>query len=298
MRASLGAISALLFSCSVLLVTPAPGAAQTADDAAAQAHFTVAASYYDQGEYEDALREFENAYRLSHRAQLFYNFSLCYQQLGDIPHAVEYLERYLGEVTEIPNRTTLEVRLENLRERLAAASTSTSTTGTTTTGTETATTTGTATTETGTTGTTSTTLETGTGTTATSESGTGTSTTSAPDGGGGGGGVNAGAIAGFSVAALGLVGVGIFGGLTIGESGSLSSGCGMTSSCTPAQTSTMQTYALVTDISWGVALAGAVVGTVMLVVGGTGGGSDGSASLEVTPMAGPGTAGLNVSGSF
>lgn len=285
--AALGSLGFCLF-----LLTPS-ALAQSADDSAAQAHFTVAASYYDQGEYDSALREFQNAYALSHRAQLFYNFSLCYQQLGDLPHAIEYLERYLAEVTEVPNRTTLELRLENLRRRVATGTesgaaaelrTETETTGTETTEPE-GTVTETSVTETST--------ETETGETETSE-GTGTGTSPPPSDPG----PNVGAIAGFSVAALGVVGVAIFGGLTLAENGSLSSGCGATRSCSASQTSTLQTMALLTDISFGVALAGAVVGTILLFVGGPSSGSSDTASIEVTPLAGPGLAGLSLSGGF
>lgn len=82
-------------------------------------HFQAAASHYDAGDYEDALREFERAYELSHKPELFYNFSLCHQQLGQLEDAIMYLERYLIEDDEISNRANLERRLTNLRERHA-----------------------------------------------------------------------------------------------------------------------------------------------------------------------------------
>src|SRR5205085_5615100 len=47
-------------------------------------------------------------------------FSLCYQNLGDLAQAVTYLERYLAEAADVPNRANLEIRLRNLRDRVAA----------------------------------------------------------------------------------------------------------------------------------------------------------------------------------
>lgn len=111
-------------SLCLLLAFTATAAAQvepTAEEAAAldrgRLHFQAGASHYDAGDYQDALREFERAYEISQKAELFYNFSLCYQQLGELDEAVSYLDRYLSEVEEIPNRDNLQRRLENLRER-------------------------------------------------------------------------------------------------------------------------------------------------------------------------------------
>ena len=99
------------------LLTTAPGLAQS--DERGRLHFQAGASYYEAGDYEDALREFARAQELSGKPELFYNISLCHQQLGDLEQAIVSLEAYLGNVEEIENRTNLERRLENFRERLA-----------------------------------------------------------------------------------------------------------------------------------------------------------------------------------
>jgi Tfp pilus assembly protein PilF len=110
------ALALMLSSLALLCMVPAGAAAQSSDEQA-RLHSQVAASYYQQADYESALREFHAAYRLSQRAQLFFNMSLCYQQLGDLDEAIAYLERYLAKVTEIENRPSLEQRLGNLRSR-------------------------------------------------------------------------------------------------------------------------------------------------------------------------------------
>lgn len=91
--------------------------AQDEPDRAARLHFETGASYYQAGNYADALREFQRAYELSHRVQLFHNYSRCYEHLGDFQNAVVYLRRYLEEVEEVPDRAVLELRLANLERR-------------------------------------------------------------------------------------------------------------------------------------------------------------------------------------
>ena len=107
----------LALTLSLLVSTLARGQDANARADRARLHFESGASYYEAGDYEDALREFERSFELSENATLFYNFSLCHQQLGEYTQAADYLERYLSEVAAIPNRGNLERRLDNLRER-------------------------------------------------------------------------------------------------------------------------------------------------------------------------------------
>lgn len=288
-RTNFLALATLALVSLLSLSLPPDAGAQTADDAAAQAHFRVAASYYDMGDYEAALREFTVAFNLSHRPELHYNLSLCLQQLGQLSEAADALQTYLDQVTDIPNRTALTARLATLRERAARGETHTGDIETGETGAG----------ETGA-------GETGAGETGAGESGTGE--TGAGETGAGaaatGDSLNVGAIAGFSVAALGVVGVAVFGVLTISLDGDLAAGCGMSGGCSDGQISQLQTYALLTDISFGVALVGAAVGTILLFVGG--GSSDARATLSpdlhLAPLmgasAGGPTAGLLLDGSF
>jgi tetratricopeptide (TPR) repeat protein len=91
------------------------------DEAAAQAHFLAGSSYFQRGEYERAMEELEIAYDLSRRPALLYNIALCLERLGRYGEAAERLARYLDEEDPdaIRQRTALEARLANLRERAA-----------------------------------------------------------------------------------------------------------------------------------------------------------------------------------
>src|SRR5690606_29178158 len=78
----------------------------------------------------------------------------------------------------------------------------------------------------------------------------------------------------------------IFGGLTASSHSALAEGCGATRSCTPADVAETNTFARVSDVSLGVTLAGAVVGSVLLAVGlSASGGSEQRATLTpwITP---------------
>ena len=94
--------------------------AQEADEADARAreHFATGSRYFDAGDYRAAAVEFEAAYRLSARPALLYNLYLAEERVGNTAEAVTYLERYLAEGEPGDRRAALEVRLDNLRQRL------------------------------------------------------------------------------------------------------------------------------------------------------------------------------------
>ncbi len=86
-----------------------------------KAHYQAGASYFAEARYEDALREFNEAYRLSKRPPLLFNISLCQERVGRLDDAVASLERYLKEDPAISDRSVVEARLHNLREQKVRA---------------------------------------------------------------------------------------------------------------------------------------------------------------------------------
>ena len=286
-----------LWAASLLLASWGLGTYPTvasAQDDPGRIHFQAGASDYESGDYQHALGEFQRAYDLSQRTQLFYNISLCYQQLGDLEHAVEFLGRYLNEVEEIPNRAALERRQENLTQRLeaerAAAATGTTTTDTTTSDT--------------------TTSDTTTSDTATSDTTTSDDTTSDDTSAGSDidrpqaheGGANVPAIASFIGGGVGLAMAVSFGVMALGERNRVSTlDCAETMSCDDvpgANPTKMDTYALLSDVGTGLAVVGVGLGLVFLLTATDDEEDPGQARLRVAPFAGPDTAGLAAQGSF
>jgi len=104
--------------CVLVLGLSSGAQAQDASDEGARIHFQAATEYFQVADYEGALAEFTRAYQLSERPQLLYNLYLCQERLGHVAEAVAFLERYLREAPEVPERPTLEARLTNMRARL------------------------------------------------------------------------------------------------------------------------------------------------------------------------------------
>jgi tetratricopeptide (TPR) repeat protein len=95
----------------------APAYAISEDDERAKAHFLAGQSYYDQASYTDALREFNEAYRISKRPALLYNIARCHEALEQYDDAVKMLERYLQEDPQTEDRVSVETHIANLKGR-------------------------------------------------------------------------------------------------------------------------------------------------------------------------------------
>jgi len=102
---------------AVALVLPSIAGAQS-DDERARFHFQAGRSYFEQGRYEDSIREWDESYRLSGRAILLTNMAEAQARVFRFDDAIASLERYLreGGAEAEGNRTTIESRIASLRE--------------------------------------------------------------------------------------------------------------------------------------------------------------------------------------
>lgn len=117
MRSTSLAVAAL---AALTLAAPSALAQESAEDERARLHFEAGRSYYEEGNYEEALDEFRRAYTLSNRPVLLMNIAHCQERLGQWAEAAESLEQFIA--TMPPNaeeRPTLQRRIENLRARAA-----------------------------------------------------------------------------------------------------------------------------------------------------------------------------------
>jgi tetratricopeptide (TPR) repeat protein len=106
-----------LVIAAIVCAAVAPAHAISEDDERAKAHFLAGQSYYDQASYTDALREFNEAYRISKRPALLYNIARCYEALDQYDDAVKMLEHYLDEDPQTEDRAAVETRIANLKGR-------------------------------------------------------------------------------------------------------------------------------------------------------------------------------------
>ena len=266
-----------------------PTLAQSATDQMAKKHFESGQLYFDSGDYNDALREFNRALSLSKRAQLHYNISLCHERLGDLDNAAKHLELYLTEVKEVANRPALERRLSNFKERIeqkkkidtpvTADPEPTEKPEPTSTDTEPADS-----------------FDDNTDTAA--QDNTAAQDSGADETNGGGGGANIPMIASFAVGGLGLIGFATFGIMALSKKSEIEgSPCGMAGNCTPDQVSDMDTFALIADISLGVMLAGAVAGVLFMFLL-KGDKKDSASSFQLAPALSDNFLGAAMSGRF
>jgi len=90
-------------------------------DRLARTHYEAGSSYYQQGRYDDALREFEEAYRLSSEARkavLLYNIGLAHERLGHLTEAIDALRRYLEGSPNADDAEIVNERMRTLQARL------------------------------------------------------------------------------------------------------------------------------------------------------------------------------------
>jgi tetratricopeptide (TPR) repeat protein len=103
----------------VLLVgaLPLAGNAQTGS---ARQHFTSGTKHFDLGEYQEALTEFKEAYRIKEDPVFLYNIAQCYRLLKNNTEAIHFYQRYLRRAPDAPNRTEVEHKISALEDAQAA----------------------------------------------------------------------------------------------------------------------------------------------------------------------------------
>ena len=100
---------------AVVCALAAPARAATEEDERAKAHFLAGQSYYEQASYTDALREFNEAYRISKRPALLYNIARC-------DEALEQLRRRGQDARALPARGSRDQRSRRRRDAHRATS--------------------------------------------------------------------------------------------------------------------------------------------------------------------------------
>lgn len=100
-------------------VATAHAQAPTTDDERAHAHFASGTAYFSEARYEDAAREFEEAFALSARPELLENVARSYERalrFDDAIHAIERLRvLWPDSATSLTQRIAA---LEQLRDRV------------------------------------------------------------------------------------------------------------------------------------------------------------------------------------
>jgi tetratricopeptide (TPR) repeat protein len=101
------------------MIVPSLTAGAQSSDEDARKHFEAGESYFKTSDYEGALREFKQAYALSKRPLILLSMAAVYERMGRLQDTIDSLSKYLVEVPDAKDRATVELRIENLKRRLA-----------------------------------------------------------------------------------------------------------------------------------------------------------------------------------
>ncbi len=89
-------------------------------DELARKHFESGVAYLQESDYENALKAFEKSYELSKRPEILLNIATVNERRNDLEAAIAALEKFLATAgKDSDQRATTEVRLANLKKRLA-----------------------------------------------------------------------------------------------------------------------------------------------------------------------------------
>jgi tetratricopeptide (TPR) repeat protein len=116
-------LAAAVLACALTspLHAQTPAAPIASDEEAAKAHFAAGSAYYEQAAYADAVKEFNEAYRLSGRVDLLYNIAICYEHLEKWDEAIATLHQYLAVRPGAADRNTIQTRIMNYEKLRDAA---------------------------------------------------------------------------------------------------------------------------------------------------------------------------------
>ncbi|MCA9665266.1 MAG: hypothetical protein KC503_06750 [Myxococcales bacterium] len=95
-----------------------PRVAKKLDLQRARSAYTAGTKAYAAGRYDDAIRSFRLAYKVSGQPALLYNLSVAYERKGQLQGAIVFLEHFVRHKRKTYTRHHPDIK--RLRERLAA----------------------------------------------------------------------------------------------------------------------------------------------------------------------------------
>jgi hypothetical protein len=103
----------------------APAAPEASQGALARQHHAAGSRLYDLAEYEAALREFKEAYRVVADPAFLFNIAQCHRKLGNTKDAITFYRTYLRRAPQAVNRGEVERRIAELERAQSEAAAAT-----------------------------------------------------------------------------------------------------------------------------------------------------------------------------
>jgi len=115
----MGEAQRIATSLLVVLIACAGSRADTQADA--RAHYERGTTLYDIGQYRDAAREYEEAYKLHNDPALLFNIGQAYRAAHLSGDAINAYRAYLRRLPNARNRSDVEDHIRRLQQELDAA---------------------------------------------------------------------------------------------------------------------------------------------------------------------------------
>jgi tetratricopeptide (TPR) repeat protein len=114
------AVAALLFLAVAAALTSVPAPARADDEATEQArqHYLKGTKYFDLGQWEDAIAEYREAYKLRSDPAFLFNLATAYRRKGDLQPALDLYKNYLIANPDSPKRSDIEKRIRTLEKEM------------------------------------------------------------------------------------------------------------------------------------------------------------------------------------
>ena len=78
-------------------------------------HYQAGVTHYELSEYEPAIADFKEAYRLSNDPAYLFNIAQAYRLQRKCGDAMQFYQRYLAAAGDIPNKDKVASRIEEMR---------------------------------------------------------------------------------------------------------------------------------------------------------------------------------------
>src|SRR5437868_15496788 len=99
---------------AILAALCAASAVRGEDADKAREHYSIGLRAFDLGKYDEAIPEFEEAYRFKDAPGLLYNIAQAYRLSNRPEEAVRYYRTYLARKPDAANRAEAESKIERL----------------------------------------------------------------------------------------------------------------------------------------------------------------------------------------
>jgi Tetratricopeptide repeat len=110
------ALPCLLAALVLAVASPARGNDSATEQA--RQHYEIGTRQYDLGHWDDAIREFEKAYELRPDPNFLYNMAQAYRRKGDPKRALDLYRNYLIKTPKSPLRPEIEERIKSLQKQI------------------------------------------------------------------------------------------------------------------------------------------------------------------------------------